>query len=83
MGRLRRFPEHRFIGRRDNMRVYDCDDHAQFEALASAVTQYQLDLRNLLSAFAPDTLAEAANRGFRPFATARKVAGITTNLSRV
>lgn len=66
MGRLRRFPEYRFIGRRDTMRVFDCDDPAQFQELEAAVAALRLDDRNLLSAFAPDSLAEARNRGFRP-----------------
>ena len=65
MGRLRKFPEHRFIGRRDTMRIYDCDDLAHFEALEVAVLAQQLDDRNLLCAFAPDSVAEAHNRGFR------------------
>jgi hypothetical protein len=42
------------VGTRDDMVVYDCDDE---EDLVSA---------NLLASFAPDTLAEARNRGFRP-----------------
>ncbi len=65
MGRLRRFEEHRFVGTRDDMRVYDCDDEAQFATLDERVTGEDLFNRNLLSAIAPDTLAEARNRGFR------------------
>src|SRR4030043_472927 len=34
MGRLRRFADSRFVGLRDDMRVYDCDDEAQYELLA-------------------------------------------------
>ena len=66
MPRLRRFPDYRFIGRRDTMSVYDCDDPAQYAELEAAVTEDQLDLLNHLSSFAPDTLAEARNRGFHP-----------------
>jgi len=66
MGRLRRFPEFRFIGRRDEMRVYDCDDSDQFAALERAVADLRLDMTNQLSSFAPDTPAEARNRGFLP-----------------
>lgn len=66
MGRLRRFDEHRFIGTRDDMRVYDCDDEQQFAWLEERVNAEELFSRNLLSAVAPDTLAEARNRGFRP-----------------
>jgi hypothetical protein len=65
MGRLRRFPTHRYVGRRDQMLAYDCDDKAQFEALAAAVEEFHLDMRNHLQSFAPDTAAEAHNRCFR------------------
>ena len=66
MGRLRRFEEHRFIGTRDDMAVYDCDDEAQFAAVSARVDSENLTSRNLISAIAPDTLEEARNRGFRP-----------------
>lgn len=65
MGRLRRFADYRFIGRRDQMRVYDCDDPDQFAELELTVRELGLDTRGLLSSFAPDTIAEAHNRGFR------------------
>lgn len=64
VSRLRRFPENRFVGRRDEMLVYDCDDPEEYVVLAEAISSLDLDLRNLLQAFAPDTLAEARNRGF-------------------
>lgn len=67
MGRLRRFPDNRFIGRRDLMKVYDCDDELQFEDLRVGTEDLALDHKNLLQAFAPDMVAEARNRGFRPF----------------
>ncbi|MGQ0848884.1 MAG: hypothetical protein ACT4OP_07160 [Actinomycetota bacterium] len=66
MSRLRRFPDHRIIGRRDRMVAFDCDDPAQFTALEAAVTELGLDMANQLQSFAPDTLIEARNRGFRP-----------------
>ncbi|HUU61015.1 MAG TPA: hypothetical protein VMX37_01315 [Acidimicrobiia bacterium] len=66
MGRLRRFADSRFVGLRDEMRVYDCDDEAQFEALARRVEEEDLVARALMATFSPDTLAEARNRGFRP-----------------
>ena len=65
MGRLRRFPDARFVGLRDEMRVYDCDDDTQFEALRRRVDGEDLIARSLLASFSPDTLAEARNRGFR------------------
>lgn len=66
MGRLRRFEENRFVGTRDTMIVYDCDDDVQFGALEERVAADDLMNRNLLSAFGPDEVAEARNRGFRP-----------------
>lgn len=65
MARLRRFEEHRFVGARDTMIVYDCDDAAQYAAISARVETDDLLNRNLLSAFGPDTLAEATQRGFR------------------
>ena len=46
------------------MRVYDCDDPTQFEALSERAAS--LDGANLLQTFGPDTMVEARNRGFRP-----------------
>ena len=65
MNRLRQFPDHRFIGTRDDMRLYDCDDADQFSALSERVADDDLVERALLSSFAPDTAEEAANRGFK------------------
>lgn len=65
MGRLRRFPDNRFVGLRDEMRVYDCDDEAQFEALQRRVDGEGLVAKTMVATFGPDTLAEARNRGFR------------------
>jgi hypothetical protein len=66
MGRLRRFPERRFVGTRDDMVVYDCDDDDQFTVLSERVEKDDLVGRLLVQSFAPDTAAEARNRGFRP-----------------
>ena len=66
MGRLRRFPDNRFVGVRDRMTVYDCDDGGQFAELEQRSADEDLLGRALLSSFGPDTLAEARNRGFRP-----------------
>lgn len=74
MGRLRRFESHRYVGARDTMRVYDCDDEAQLRELEQRVDTDHLLEANLLQAFAPDTLSEARNRGFRPV-TPRRVSG--------
>lgn len=68
MTRLRRFPESRWIGTRDDMVVYDCDDEAQFERLRTRVEMEDLPGRLVVSTFGPDTIAEARNRGFTPAA---------------
>ncbi len=65
MGRLRRFEDNRFLGTRDDMRVYDCDDSDQFAALEARMVADDLVGNNLISAISPDTLAEAGNRGYR------------------
>ena len=66
MGRLTRFEEHRYVGTRDDMTVYDCDDDAMLTRLQQRASAEELLRRNLLQTFAPDTVAEAANRGFIP-----------------
>lgn len=65
MGRLRRFEEYRYVGTRDTMVFYDCDDEDQFAELEERVAEDDLLAKNLLSAFGPDSPAEARNRGFR------------------
>jgi hypothetical protein len=65
VSRLHRFEDFRHIGTRDDMVVYDCDDQSQYETLESRLDE-DLLARNLLQSFAPDTLDEARNRGFRP-----------------
>lgn len=66
MSRLRRFDDYRFVGTRDTMLVYDCDDTDQFSELEERTEDGDLLDRNLLQSFAPDSLDEAANRGFQP-----------------
>lgn len=46
------------------MVVYDCEDPDQFAQLEEHAAD--VDGLNLISTFAPDTEAEARNRGFRP-----------------
>jgi hypothetical protein len=65
MARLARFGEHRYVGTRDDMRFYDCDDPDQFLLIADRVEDDDLLARKLLQTFGPDTAAEARNRGFR------------------
>ncbi len=66
MARLRRLESSRFVGARDTMTVYDCEDPAQFAALEERVDGEDLVGRKLIQTYGPDTLAEARNRGFRP-----------------
>jgi hypothetical protein len=66
VSRLSRFQDYRYVGTRDTMRVYDCDDESQFEEVQRRVVEEDLVGRNLMQAFAPDTVDEARNRGFRP-----------------
>ncbi len=68
MSRLPRFEDYRYIGVRDGMLVYDCDDPDQFAELERRLAEEDLLERNRLQAFAPDTLDEALNRGFQPVA---------------
>ena len=65
MGRFRRFEVFRYIGARDTMVFYDCDDGDQFAELEDRIESDGLLMGNLLSTFGPDTPAEARNRGFR------------------
>lgn len=66
MSRLHRFEDYRFLGIRDTMLVYDCDDAAQFAMLEERVESEGLIQRKMLQSFAPDSLIEAVNRSFRP-----------------
>ncbi len=65
MARLPRFDEHRYIGTRDDMRFYDCDDADQFSRLETRFTEDNMLEAKLIQTFGPDTPAEARNRGFR------------------
>jgi hypothetical protein len=66
VSRLSRFESYRFIGTRDDMRVYDCDDDGQFQTLEDRLTRDDLVEQKLVQSFAPDSVEEARNRGFRP-----------------
>ena len=65
MPRLPRFEDHRYVGTRDTMRVYDCDDETQYASLRDRLEEQRLISLGLIQSFAPDTLTEARNRGFR------------------
>ena len=65
MARIRRFENSRFVGTRDDMIVYDCDNDGDFAALEARVGADDLLAGGLLQSFGPDSLAEARNWGFR------------------
>ncbi|MBT8212161.1 MAG: hypothetical protein KJN71_03340 [Acidimicrobiia bacterium] len=64
MARLHKFPDNRFVGTRDDMVVYDCDDASELSVLEERLVDDDLLGLNLLQTFGPDTVAEARNRGF-------------------
>jgi hypothetical protein len=66
MARLPAFADSRYIGTRDDMKLFDCDEDAEFAALADRAETEDLVAANGLQSFSPDTPAEARNRGFRP-----------------
>ena len=66
MAALDRMGGHRFVGVRDTMVVYDCEVDDQAGVLGRRIERDDLMRRDLIQTFAPDTEAEAANRGFHP-----------------
>jgi hypothetical protein len=66
VSRLSRFEAYRYVGVRDTMRFFDCDDDGQFEEISARLREEGLVSQNLIQVFAPDTPTEARNRGFRP-----------------
>ncbi|MGH8942940.1 MAG: hypothetical protein ACRDWF_09010 [Acidimicrobiia bacterium] len=73
MSRLSRFESYRFVGVRDTMRFYDCDDENQFAELSRRVDEEGLVGSDMVQVFAPDTSLEAMNRGYRPVAVSDRV----------
>lgn len=65
MARIARFEEHRYVATRDDMCVYDTDDDVQSKFLSDRIAANNLLGRKQLQTFAPDTLPEARNRGFK------------------
>jgi len=73
VSRLSRFDSYRFVGVRDTMRFFDCDDEDQFAELSRRVDEEGLVGRDMVQVFAPDTPVEAMNRGYRPIAVSDRV----------
>lgn len=67
-----RFEEHRYLGDKRSQRVYDLDLVDDDERVAAAVDAIMA--AESFAAFAPDTLAEARNRGYRPSRATRAAA---------
>jgi hypothetical protein len=63
MSRPSRFESFRYLGDKRTQTVYDLDlvDHAGLQPLID-----ELVASESFAAFAPDTLAEARNRGYKP-----------------
>ena len=68
MSRPTRFEDFRYLGDKRSQRVYDLDATDDPE-MAARVDEIVASER--FAAFAPDTLAEARNRGYRLAASAR------------
>ena len=70
MSRPTRFEEFRYLGDKRNQVVYDLDtdDADAQDAIGELVASERF------AAFAPDTLAEARNRGYHPHPTAAAAA---------
>ena len=68
MSRPSRFESFRYLGDKRNQVVYDLDliDHAGLQPVID-----ELMASEAFAAFAPDTLAEARNRGYRPHRSIR------------
>jgi hypothetical protein len=66
MSRPSRFEDFRYLGDKRRQIVYDLDaDDPEVQARVA-----ELLANEQFAAFAPDTLAEARNRGYRPYGSA-------------
>lgn len=54
------------MGTRDDMVLYDCDDESDHSVLQARLEAEDLIGQLRISTFAPDSVAEARNQGFRP-----------------
>ena len=65
MTRPTRFEHNRYVGDKRRQVVYDLDLADAYPEVAAAVDE--LLVSEQFAAFGPDTLAEARNRGYRPY----------------
>jgi hypothetical protein len=70
MGRPTRFEHHRYLGDKRNQVAYDLDLIDGDAEVRKAVDE--LLASEQFAAFAPDTLAEVRNRGYRPHHSIRE-----------
>jgi hypothetical protein len=71
MSRPSKFEEFRYLGDKRTQVVYDLD-LTETEPDVAARVKELLDSEQFL-AFSPDTIAEARNRGYRPYRTRRSI----------
>jgi len=69
MSRPTRFEHNRYVGDKRTQVVYDLDLADSDPRVAAAVDE--LLASEQFAAFGPDTLAEARNRGYRPYRRSR------------
>jgi hypothetical protein len=69
MSRPTRFEHNRFVGDKRSQVVYDLDLADSDPEVAAAIAELLESER--FAAFGPDTLVEAANRGYRPHRSIR------------
>jgi len=67
MSRPARFEKHRYLGDKRTQRVYDLDAPDVDALVADVIATEQF------ATFAPDTVAEARNRGYRPYRARRRI----------
>jgi hypothetical protein len=72
VARPTRFEHNRYVGDKRSQVVYDLDLAGSDPDVAAAVDE--LLASECFAAFGPDTLAEAANRGYRPHRSIRHAA---------
>jgi hypothetical protein len=75
VSRPRAFEHFRYLGDKRKQVVYDLDLIDSDESVAAAIEE--LVASEQFAAFGPDTLTEAANRGYRPHRSIRAAASST------
>jgi hypothetical protein len=71
MSRPSKFEEYRYLGDKRTQVVYDLDLTDTDPDVAARVEELMASQQ--FAAFSPDTIAEARNRGYRPYRTRRSI----------